>query len=92
MLICLDGMVDAEIIDSDVMKPLLNVGRMTFFSADIPLRDMETFLQEQIIHVSQVSIGQTIQEAVEHLLDGDTVLLLDGVKQALFLLAPKDGT
>lgn len=85
VLICLDGMIDSDIIDSDVMKPLLNVGKIIFLSADIPLRDMETFLQEQVIHVSQVSIGKTIQEAINHILDGDTVLLLDGVKQALFI-------
>ncbi|WP_342048715.1 spore germination protein [Bacillus sp. OTU530] len=80
-------MVDAQVIDSDVLKPLLSFGKATSFSADIPLTDMEIFLQEQVIYASQVSIGQTIQEVVDHILDGDTVLLLDEVNQALFISA-----
>ncbi|MFP3122044.1 spore germination protein [Ectobacillus funiculus] len=84
-LIYLDGMIDAEVLDSDVIKPLLNVEKVTFLSAAIPLKDMETFLQEQVIHVSQIGTGETIQEAADHILDGDTVLLLDGVSQVLFI-------
>ncbi|MBT2730904.1 spore germination protein [Bacillus sp. ISL-75] len=86
-LIYLDGLVDIQMIDSDVLKPLLDIGKGTSLSATIPLKKMDTFLQDSVIYVSQVSIGKTIKEVVDHILNGDTVLLLDGVNQALFISA-----
>ncbi|WHY01508.1 spore germination protein [Neobacillus sp. DY30] len=87
-LIFLDGMVDSQIIDSDVVKPLLDFGKRASLSATIPLKEMEAFLRDQVIYVSQVSIGQTMKEVVDHILNGGTVLLLEGVKQSLFISAP----
>ena len=86
-LIYLDGLVDIQMIDSDVLKPLLDIRKGTSLSATIPLKKMDTILQDSVIYVSQLSIGTTIKEVVDHILNGDTVLLLDGVNQALFISA-----
>jgi spore germination protein KA len=87
VIIFLDGMVDTQVIDSDVLKPLMDFRKGTTHSVTILLKEMETFLQEQVIYVSQVSIGETMKEVVDHILNGETVLLLEGVKRALFISA-----
>ncbi|MCM3728348.1 spore germination protein [Neobacillus cucumis] len=87
-LIFLDGLVDNQIIDSDVIKPLMNVGNNgTFPYAKIPLKEMDSFLRDPLIYVSQISIGKTMKEIVDHILSGDTILLLDGINQALIISA-----
>lgn len=85
-LIFLDGLVDNQIIDSDVMKPLLNVGNKgTFPYTNIPLKEMESFLRDPLIYVTQISLGKTMKEIVDHILSGDTILLLDGINQSLII-------
>lgn len=86
-LIFFDGMVDVKVIDTDVLKPLLEFANDTSHSAKMPWKDIDTFLQDQVIHASQIRIGHTIQEIAGHILEGGTVLLLDGVHQALLISA-----
>ncbi|WP_232229073.1 spore germination protein [Paenibacillus zanthoxyli] len=87
MLIFLDGMVNTIIIDSDIMRPLLEYGETMLQKSRLSPNGLESLLQNQVITAAQVSSGERIQEVVDHVLSGDTVLLIDGVNKALFISA-----
>ncbi|WP_042208796.1 spore germination protein [Paenibacillus durus] len=87
MLIFLDGMVNTIIVDSDIMRPLLEYGETMLEKSRLSPAGVESLLQNQVITAAQVHSGERIQEVVDHVLSGDTVLLIDGVKKALFISA-----
>lgn len=82
-LIFLDGLVNTELIDSDVLKPLLNYGNDQIIPPG-PQLIKQLFL-EKVITASNVSEGQTVQNVIDQVLSGDTVVLIDGLQQALFI-------
>lgn len=82
-LIFLDGLVNMELIDSDLLKPLMNYGKSKVTPPKID--QIKQLYLEQIITASQISHGQKIQDIVDHILSGDTVLLIDGMQEALFI-------
>ncbi|MEH6854232.1 spore germination protein [Priestia megaterium] len=82
-LIFLDGLVNMELIDSDILKPLLNYEKKQLNPPRIQL--LKQLFLEQVITTSQISHGQKIPEIIDHILSGDTVLLIDGMQQALFI-------
>lgn len=82
MIFYIDGLVDMERMELSVLNPLL--------------KDHEDFLQTPkltIEHVLaevttvKVKQGETIQELMDHLLSGGTVLLINGSKQSILISA-----
>lgn len=84
-LILLGGLVDLNKVDENVLKPLFVYGKSIPSETRLPLHVMETVLQKQVISMAQVTMGLGIQEVVDHVLSGDTILLIDGERQALFI-------
>ncbi|WP_342046416.1 spore germination protein [Bacillus sp. OTU530] len=82
-LIFLDGFVNIELIDSDVLKPLVEYGKKQLNPPE--LHFIKQLFLEQIITVAQISEGQKVQDIIDHVLSGDTVVLIDGVQQVLFI-------
>lgn len=87
ILVFLDGLTNMELIDDDVIKPLLEYGKNSLSSSMLRFEELETMLRNQVISAAQVSSGAEIQEVIDHVLSGDTALILDGVGQALFISA-----
>ncbi|BCG61600.1 spore germination protein [Paenibacillus sp. URB8-2] len=86
-LVFLDGMVNTLTLESDIMEPLLRYGEQMTQKSGLTLTGLENLLRKQVISASQVSTGGRIQDAIDHILRGDTALLLDGVYKALFISA-----
>ncbi|WP_342044118.1 spore germination protein [Bacillus sp. OTU530] len=87
ILVFLDGLTNMELIDDDVIKPLLEYGKNSLSPSMLRFEELETMLRNQVISAAQVSSGAHIQEVIDHVLSGDTALILDGVGQALFISA-----
>ncbi|WP_129728491.1 spore germination protein [Ectobacillus funiculus] len=87
ILVFLDGLTNMELIDDDVIKPLLEYGKNSLSPSMLRFEELETMLRNQVISAAQVSSGVQIQEVIDHVLSGDTALILDGVGQALFISA-----
>ncbi|MFP3126283.1 spore germination protein [Ectobacillus funiculus] len=87
VLIFLDGLVNMQVIDSDILQPLLRCEEL--FQGDTTLRyiNIKNFLMKQVISVAQTDSGNDVQQIVDHVLSGDTVLLADQVEQAIFISA-----
>jgi len=62
-LIFLDGLVNMELIDSDVLKPLVNYGKEQINHRKIDLT--ERLFLEQVITAAQISEGKTIQDVID---------------------------
>lgn len=82
-LIFLDGLVNTELIDSDVLKPLLQYGKNNVSSTCIS--NLKELLLEHVITAAQISHGNKLTDITDHVLSGDTVLLIDGMQEALFI-------
>ncbi|UNT71698.1 spore germination protein (plasmid) [Bacillus sp. N447-1] len=87
MLIFLDGLTDIELIDDDVIKPLLEYGKDSLSSSMLHFEELETILRNQVISAAQISSGAKLQEVIDHVLSGDAALIFDGTGQSLFISA-----
>jgi spore germination protein KA len=85
----LDGLVNMKMIDEDVMKPLLQYGKSLPQQSDLQPDELEKLLQEQVIAAVQLTLGETIQEIIDHVLSGETALLIESVKKVYFISAKK---
>lgn len=87
MVLFLDGLVNLKMIDEDVMKPLMHYGINLPQPPGLQPDEMERLLQEQIITAGQINTGDTLQKVIDHVLSGETALLVEGVKTAFFINA-----
>lgn len=83
ILVFIEGFVDSALIDSNVLKPLLNYDKKLEHPKNIYLNEILNFLKNQVITTSQIKLCMNIQEVVEHVLAGDTILLIDEANQAI---------
>lgn len=83
ILIFIDGLVDTELVDSDILKPLLNYRKSAVQSGNIQISEIESFLFNQVILASDIKSSVNIDDIVESILSGETILLVDGAQQAI---------
>lgn len=76
-VIFIDGMTDLEIINENIVQPVLQstLSKNTNYTIDI--------LQSQIISSSSIEKTPQVDKLVKAIIRGDTVLLLDGSPEAL---------
>lgn len=85
LLIFVDGLTDKRLINTDVLRPLIQYGK-NVKPEEMPQReDIKEVLQNQVITAAQLSEGKTLGEAVSRILSGDAAIFLDGMEQALFV-------
>jgi hypothetical protein len=80
----IDELVDTQLINSDLLKPLLIYGKNTTCEGQIQLSDLINYLQ-QSISVSNITTGTNCNEIIDHILSGETILLVEGINTALFI-------
>lgn len=86
-LLFLDGLVNMKLIDDDVIKPLLEYGKNNLTQPIFRYEEMENLLRNQVISAAQINSGANFQDVIDHVLSGDTALILDGSERALFVSA-----
>lgn len=74
-----DGMVDTNIINENVLSPIIN-NKIIF--DDI---DYISYLESQIIISSSVNTSSTFVDIVNGIITGDTVLLVDGCTRVIII-------
>ncbi len=82
-IIYIDGLVNGELVNNDVIKPV-----QTAAAHDkLPDATMAVFdmLFQDIIATGDVKKGKTMDDVMNALLSGTTILLLDGMNQALLI-------
>lgn len=72
-----DGMIDIDIINKSIIYPIVNNN----FTA--PMTNVIDVMKNQVIISNDVSVSIDINELVQSILNGNTVLLLEGSDKAL---------
>lgn len=85
-ILCFDGLTNMTMINDSVIKPLMYDSR--FFRSDIPACNLNVEeLRDRLVSVGDVKTIQTLREATEACLSGNTVLLVEGFDKALDISA-----
>ncbi|AJA47185.1 spore germination protein KA [Clostridium pasteurianum DSM 525 = ATCC 6013] len=85
VLIFIDGFVDTNSIDTNVLQPLINYRGELIRDRNIFISEMANFIQSQIITVSSVNTSNNIQDTVDNVVSGNCALLIDGEKHPLII-------
>lgn len=80
-IIYIDGMVDTEICNANIIQPILR----NDLSTDIDSDNLLDELKKKVIVSSNVNIETEVNKIVSSVIYGDTLLLLDGYDKALVI-------
>jgi spore germination protein KA len=83
VLIYADGLADNNIINQQIIKPLVLEVSMTGSSDDITNQNAFHYIKTQGLCINQVKEVTVFNDVVNAVLSGDTVLLVEGHDQAL---------
>ncbi len=79
-LFCVDGMVNAALINENIIRPIVQHEPNAQMGEDIV-----TYLQEQVVQINELKQSNNFDDIIYALLYGDTILFCDGCSQALIL-------
>lgn len=80
-IIYIDGLVDKALVNENLLKPLMYHSEM---EAPPETVDME-YVESELLFVGSIDSKQKVNEAVDKILSGDTVFLMDGAAKALVI-------
>jgi len=84
-LIFIDGLIDKQVINESILKPLL----IEEFSADeireLAVSDIIKFIENNTMTINELKVVDKLEEVINGPLNGDTVLLIDGYEEAFVL-------
>lgn len=80
-LIYIDGLVDIESIQRDVLKPL-----MANFSSE-KVKDKFSFIKDRVISMTAIEERKFFKDTIADITSGNTVLFIDGYNKALSIEA-----
>ena len=80
-LIFVDGMIDKEIVNENILLPIMN----NTISKDIDNSNLLDFLIKKIIISDDIKKSTDIDEIVGSIVYGDTILIVDGLDEVLIL-------
>lgn len=85
VLIFLDGFADINQINSAILRPLINYNVTASNNTENNLSEINAFMHKQILSVAKLSTGMQFQEVIDHILSGETALLVNGVEESFFI-------
>lgn len=84
-LIFIDGLIDKQVINESILKPLL----IEEFSAEdtkvLAVNDIVNFIKENTMTINELQVVDNLEEAVQGPLNGDSILMIDGYQQVFIL-------
>lgn len=82
LAVYVEGITDTKLLDEEVLRQLMDPQNPVDYPADISIVD---FVEEQVLSVGKIKSISTMDEAVKSILEGSTVLLVDGEVNVLSL-------
>lgn len=82
-IVFIDGLVEKTLINENIMKPLMLDAIKTDSELLIDKRNLFTQIKESILTVAEVNEIKSLNQVLETILSGDTVLLLNGSELGL---------
>lgn len=87
-LIYIDGMVNKDVINKNVLQPLMYNTLLLTQKNSMDFTNIDT-IKKDLLSVSDLLKVSLLSDLLDHLLSGGTVLLVDGSKEALIINAKK---
>lgn len=85
-IIYVDGMVDKNQIDRDILAPLMETKAINpSDGVNTVNQNFILTLQMKLVAIGDVKITGSIEDLVDSVLSGDTILMVDGCREALIL-------
>jgi spore germination protein KA len=79
-ILFIDGLIDKGLVHDNIMKPLM---QSTAFAKGPPEAGRTDYVKSALLYVGEIQETACAHAAVDGALSGDTVLLIDGSKEAL---------
>lgn len=79
----IDGLIRKEIIDTDVLKPILTESKLTNLDKELDKHTAIDTLKKYILSLSSVKEILDLWETVDFILSGDAIIYVDGSRKAL---------
>lgn len=76
-LFFVDGLCDSESIEEDIIRPLM------YFVEDLNKNHLLTYIQNEVVTLSEVRTEESLEKAMLPLLSGETILIIDGIKKLI---------
>lgn len=82
-LVFIDGLVNAKLINDDVIKPLLFDTRIN--NSTISKDSVINYIQKSLISINDIKVVSNLSDAINGFLSGDVVLFIDGTDKAIVM-------
>lgn len=83
LIVFLDGMTEKEMINDNIIKPILSGMSLLETDNDAKPNKIVTNLKEKVLSVCQVNELDDFKKSIDAILSGETILFTDGCKKAL---------
>lgn len=83
-LIFIDGLIDETLINEDIMKPLMFNIHFIYGESDTEINSTD-YIKSSLLSVGGIKETSSVNYAIDSFLSGDTILLIDGSKEALVI-------
>lgn len=79
----LNGMIDKEMVNDSIMKPMLSSVSLSKEEHDIHSSKVVSIIKEKVLSSCQVNEVKDFRKSIEAILSGETIIYIDGCKIAL---------
>jgi spore germination protein KA len=83
-MIYFSNLINQEIINKDILKPLMYVPDH-LIGREKPLNKLIDIIINETLYHSRASVGECFEPLIEVLLRGETVIIIDGIKEAIHI-------
>lgn len=88
--ISIAGMIDKEQVNENIIAPLINANYNSIsFMEKVTSKNIMDLITAKVVNSISLQRSSSLEDTVIKLLSGDTVILIDGVKEALLISADK---
>lgn len=84
-LVFVDGLIDKQVINESILKPLLIEEFSEEDTKDLATKDIIKFIKENTMTINELEIVNKLEKVIQGPLNGDSILLVDGYDQVFVL-------
>lgn len=84
-IVCIDGLVDKDVVQTNLMKPLMIDMRLTKSDEVFDRHTAFSVIKKRVLAVSELKESGNFEDAIDAVLSGDTALFLDGSSKVFII-------
>jgi spore germination protein KA len=84
-VIFIDGLVDKQVINNHILRPLMGLADKSNLPGTITAADTKELVRSELLTAGDLKCTEIVSKVVEGVLSGNAVLLLDGLPEAFLV-------